>query len=287
MPYSQIVIIPDDVTIKLSDFENSSLVRKFFVEKYGDDPDFEVQVNEMLYPAGCSVWQDGKQITYQYKIGNVEPVPGDVHHVFLNIESAFDGKKTTRFYLTIVRVVCENTQFHAEQDGWAKLLKYQKNAQRIRRSAMMDNRIVTWRDQIGETMLGAVGIEEIFMNLAQTKIATRATRKDVVVEFVNDIFGLNDESKSKRGQTRASNLRDSILNVMFNADIGGGTCETAFDIWNGVTAWNQHFTQVNGLKTVSQESERRYYNIQTDKIVQEGINQQFVSLLNFAQKMAG
>lgn len=284
MPYQNIVLIPDDVTIKLSDFSDGSEVKSFFADKDIDE-DVEISVNEIITPASCSVWQNGKQITFQYLLGTFEPRPGDTHRVYLTVESAFDGKKTTRFYLTIVRIVCQNTQLHAEQEGWAPLTSVEKARQRIRRTSLMDKRIEGWRNNIGDTLIGAATVRSIFTQLAETKFASRDTRRDKVVEFVNEMFELKG-SKTKTGNTRENNQRDAIVEVMFNSDLGGDRCETFFDLWNGVTAWKQHFAQVNGLDTIKEAEERRYYNVMTQKTTQEELNNQLFVLIKRAGLVA-
>lgn len=284
IPYRDIIRVPDEVVISADDFEDKSVSE--FIQGLTDKDLFSglIPVNEILSPAGASSWSNGKVMTYQYFIGTFEPRPGDAHRVFFNIESSLDGSKATRYYLTVVRVVCENTQLHAEQDGWNKLLGIDKSRQRIRRTSNMDARIATWQNGIASVLVGASQTANVFKMLASKKIAdTAAERERIILAFVENSFELKPKSESKMAVTRAKNTLDKILvSAIYEDQLGGGKCETWIDLWNGVTSWNQHFAQVNGLDTESQREERRYMRQLLDDGDKAQAQKQFVSLLQLA-----
>jgi hypothetical protein len=280
-PYREIVQIPNEVIIKPSDFGTDVVSFLQGQHENVDLQDAEMSVNELLSPAGASCWQQGKVMTFQYFIGSFEPRPGDAHRVYFNIESSLDGSKATRYYLTIVRVVCENTQMHAEQDGWAKLLGADKQRQRIRRTSNMDVRIQAWRDGIGSVLAGAAAASAEFKRLASIKIAdSREQREKIIRAFVEDSFDLKPKSESKQAVTRSRNMMDKILELaIFEDQLGGGKCETWFDLWNGITSWHQHFTQVNGLASSKQEEEKRYMNLLLNDSTKLELQKQFVHVM--------
>lgn len=290
-PYSEIVKIPDSVEISPGDFDPKSGVMDFLQSQHPEvdlgNLDLKIPVNQILLPAGCSSWQDGRKITFQYFIGEMEPAPGDKHHLFLNIESALDGTKTTRYYLTMVRVVCENTQLHAEQQGWNNLADAEKLRQRIRRTGRMDEKIVFWHENISNVLVGAVQTMNLFKTLASRKIADSETRrKKIVEEFVTEIFNLDAKGTGK-GATQKNNLKEQILKfAIFESNWGGDKCETFYDLWNGITSWNSRWARVNGLENDNERDERRYFLQLTSDIQQKELNNQFVSLLQLAEKVA-
>jgi hypothetical protein len=284
IPYRDIIRVPNEVVISAEDFEDKSVSE--FVENLTDKDLFSgsIPVNEILTPAGASSWANGKVMTFQYYIGTFEPRPGDAHRVYFNIESSLDGSKATRYYLTVVRVVCENTQLHAEQDGWRKLLASQKNLQRIRRTTNMDARIAGWHGGIASVLAGASQTADVFKMLANKKIAdTAAERQRIILSFVENAFELKPKGESKTAVTKASNTLTKVLDLaIYEERFGGGNCETWIDLWNGVTSWNQHFAQVNGLDTESQREERRYMRLLLDDGDKAQSQKQFAYLLQLA-----
>jgi len=202
-PYREIVQIPNEVIIKPSDFGTDVVSFLQGQHENVDLQDAEMSVNELLSPAGASCWQQGKVMTFQYFIGSFEPRPGDAHRVYFNIESSLDGSKATRYYLTIVRVVCENTQMHAEQDGWAKLLGADKQRQRIRRTSNMDVRIQAWRDGIGSVLAGAAGP----VRRGRAAGSRRASRVRAAPATAAPLSRSNSSSSSSSSSSRSRSSR--------------------------------------------------------------------------------
>ena len=182
----------------------------------------------------------------------------------------------------MVRVVCQNTQLHAEQDGWNRLTGVQKRAQRIRRTSKMDERIDMWHQNISNVLIGAVETAKLFKTLASTKIADSIeARKRIVEKFVDEAFNLAPRGSKTELSKRTQNLKDQILgDAIYEDNFGGGKCETLFDLWNGVTSWTQHFTQVNGLEKFHQKEEKRYFQLMTDSVTQQDFQSKFVLLKN-------
>lgn len=266
-PHYEVCIVPEEVTITASDFADQKGVLEFLQAQHPDVEinEIELPVTQLMTPAGCNCWSDGRVVTTQYLLGEFEPRGGDKHRVFLTVVSPIDGSKTGRFYLTVVRIVCENTMAHAEEDGWAKLTGLQQLRQRApRRTASYTKRLADWHGGFSNVMAGSVQILETFKKMAGTKIAATQNRRDEIIrQFVCDQLGLDLNAKTKTGATRAANTLDSVLTkAIYNDDLGGGkNCETLFDLWCGWTAQTQHFAQVNGLdKNPKLEEEKRYMN---------------------------
>lgn len=315
-PYHKIVTLPDDVGISFEDFlldesadmskmsqnekdiyekeivaarERSNRVKAFMQNNGVDISDFDrkdmmIPLNKIMKPAGCNVWQGGKKITVQYFLGSFNPRSGDKHNVYFTIESSLDGTKATRYYLTIVRVVCENTQMHAEAEGWSQLLNVQKDRQRIRRTANFEKNLGAWRKRIVETIIGVVEVLDTFTVLAQQKIAENKTQRDAIVRaFVSDAFNIKADAKTKR----SSNRLNEILNAVYMDDLGGGKeCETWFDLLNGLTNYKQNFSSVNGLDALEDKLEKRYMlNLTDDGTIKEN-QEMFVKLMTRASVIA-
>jgi len=302
IPYSKIVILPDNIAVSLQDFlldENPDDLKRMnddqkaiynrqiatarersqkikdFLEKNNpgmkfDKEDVSVPLNQILKPAGCNVWRNGRSITLQYFVGTMEPRPGDVHRVFLNVEAATDGSKSTRYYLTIVRVVCENTQAHAEADGWAKLTNIQKDRQsmRIRRTSKMEQRLSEWHNSIVDVLMGAVEVMDVFSQLAGKQIAENKAKRDAIIRTVIiDQFDLEKTGKNGTVSKRTQNRLDEILEAVYADKFGGGKdCLTYFDLYNGITNYQSNFKTVNGLDNLADKMEKRLFLNLTDDI---------------------
>lgn len=313
-PYYKIVCIPDNVGISFQDFllnEDPDVIKKMSgnekavyeaemkahrerAEKIKgflgannvdvndfDKKDLKIPLNKILKPAGVNCWQNGKSITAQYFIGEYEPRPGDKHRVYFTVEASLDGTKAARYYLTIVRVVCENTQMHAEADGWTVLLGMQKERQRIRRTANFEENLVKWHSSMVNVLIGAIETLDVFSKLAKKKIAEDRNQREAIIKaFIADSFGI-DVAKAKT--KRAENGLAKILDAVYMDTLGGGKeCETYFDLLNGVTNYRQNFAAVNGLDSEADRFEKRFMlNLTDDGTVKE--NQQlFVKLLDRA-----
>lgn len=300
IPYSKIVILPDNVSVCLQDLlvdENAADVRNMndeqkdifnrqiaaarersdkvrgFLEANNpglniEREDVRVPLNQIIKPAGCNVWRNGKSVTFQYFIGTAQPRDNDPHRIFLNVEAAMDGSKSTRYYLTIVRVVCENTQAHAEADGWAKLTNVQKDRQRIRRTSRMDIRLAEWHGSIVDVLLGTVEVMDVFASLASKQIAQNKAARDAIIRTVIiDQFDLEKPGKNGKMSTRTQNRLDDILSAVYADKFGGGSdCLTYFDLYNGITNYQSNFKTVNGLDNLADKMEKRLMLNLTDDI---------------------
>lgn len=313
-PYHKIVCIPENVGIAFQDFlldedptlvnkmsanekavyekemkehrERAEKVKKFLQSNNVDTEGFDakglkIPLSKILKPAGVNCWQNGKSITAQYFIGECEPRPGDVHRIFFTVEASLDGTKAARYYLTIVRVVCENTQMHAEADGWNVLLGMQKERQRIRRTANFEENLVKWHNSMVNVLIGAIETIDVFTKLAAKKIAEDRNQREAAIKaFIADSFGIDLKAAKTK---RAENNLAKILDAVYMDTLGGGKeCETYFDLLNGVTNYRQNFMAVNGLDSEADRFEKRYMlNLTDDGAVKE--NQQiFVKLVQRA-----
>lgn len=311
-PYEKIVCIPDEVGICFNDFlldESADLTKmsateresyereikfarersakvKAFLQKNNveltdlDKGDVRIPLNKILKPAGCNVWMGGKRMTTQYFVGFAEPRPGDMHKIFFTIETTMDGSKATRFYLTIVRVVCENTQMHAEADGWSKLLNVQKERQRIRRTLNFEANILKWHHSMVDVLIGAVEVLDVFSALASKKISDNKIQRDAMIRaFVADNFGIKADAAGKVSK-RSQGRMDEILDAIYADTLGGGKqCETYFDLLNGFTNYKQNRMTVNGLDSLGDKLEKRYMLNLTDDITVKENQAAFVSIL--------
>lgn len=290
-PHRDVLIIPEEVTICLSDFEDKPEVAKFLQEQNPDVElgDIEIPVNSLLSPAGCNSWSDGRTVTCQYLIGEIEPRGGDKHRVYLTVVSPLDGSSVAKYFVTIVRIVCENTMAHAITEGWNKLTATEKLLQRApRRTAQFSTKLALWHNNFTDALTGSLQILEVFKKMANTKIAETRNQRELAIKlFVCDQLGLDLNAKTKTGRTRAVNTLDSVLSkAIYNDDLGGGVnCETQFDLLCGWTAHTQHFAQVNGLdKNIRLEEEKRYMNtLISDKTIDSNIASfQAITLLQVA-----
>jgi len=266
-PHREVLIIPDEVTIKASDFAEQKAVLDFLQSQHPNVEinEVEIAVNNLVTPAGCNCWSDGRVVSVQYLLGEFEPRGGDKHRVYLTVISPLDGSKVGSFYLTIIRIVCENTMAHAHHEGWGKLTGLEKMRQRgPRRTAMFTTRLAEWHAGFSNVLVGSLEILEVFKKMASTKIAETQNKRDAIIkQFVIDQMDLDMSGKTKTGLTRATNMLDAVLTkAVYNDDLGGGkNCETLFDLWCGWTAQTDHFAQVNGLdKNPRLEEEKRYMN---------------------------
>lgn len=272
-PHHEVCIVPDDVTISAEDFEGDSKqgIIDFLQAQHPDVEinTIELPINDLMTVAGCNCWSDGRVVTMQYQIGEWEPRPGDKHVAYLTVVSPLDGSSVPLYFLTIVRIVCENTMAHAKQDGWAKLTGLQQLRQRgPRRTASFTGKKAEWHGGFVNVLAGAVQIFETFKKMATTKIAeTRNARDLIIKQFVVDQLELDMNAKTKTGATRAANTLDGVLTkAIYNDDLGGGkNCETLFDLWCGWTAQETHFAPVNGLKDQpKQQAEKRWLHTLTN-----------------------
>jgi len=290
-PHHEVCIVPDDVVIRAQDFEGEDQKSVLnFLQAQHPDMDvesLEIPVNDLMTPAGCNCWSDGRVVTMQYKIGEWEPRKDDKHIVYLTVVSPLDGSSVPLYFLTIVRVVCENTMAHAKQDGWNKLTNLEKIRQRgPRRTSSFTGKKALWHNGFVNVIAGAVQVFETFKKMAETKIADSRNARDVIIKkFVIDQMELDMNAKSKTGVTRATNTLDAVLSkAIYNDDLGGGkNCETLFDLWCGWTAQETHFSQVNGLKDMpNKQSEKRWLNTLTNDITNKEHLSAFQHVLSLA-----
>ena len=287
-PHHEVCIVPDDVTISAQDFEGEDQkpLLAFLQAQHPDVEinEIEVPINDLMTVAGCNCWSDGRVVTMQYKIGEWEPRAGDKHVAYLTVISPLDGSSVPLYFLTIVRVVCENTMAHAKQDGWAKLTGLQQLRQRgPRRTSSFTGKKAVWHGGFVNVLAGAVQIFDTFKKMAEQKIAaTRDARDSIIRKFVVDQMDLDINSKTKTGATRANNTLEAVLNkAIYNDDLGGGkNCETLFDLWCGWTAQETHFAQVNGLKDQpKQQAEKRWLNTLTNDLTIKANHSAFQNVL--------
>lgn len=290
-PHHEVCIVPDDVTISAADFEGDSQkgILDFLQAQHPDIEiaSIEVPINDLMTVTGCNCWSDGRVVTMQYQIGEWEPRAGDKHVAYLTIVSPLDGSSVPLYFLTIVRVVCENTMAHAKQDGWAKLTGLQQLRQRgPRRTASFTGKKAEWHNGFVNVLAGAIQVFDTFKKMAETKIADTRNQRDAIIRnFVIDQMELDVNSKTKTGATRANNTLDAVLTkAIYNEDLGGGKdCETLFDLWCGWTAQETHFTQVNGLKDQpNQQAEKRWLNTLTNDLTIKSTHQAFQKVLSLA-----
>lgn len=290
-PHHEVCIVPNDVTISAEDFEGDSAkgIIDFLQAQHPDVEvnSIEVPINDLMTVAGCNCWSDGRVVTMQYQIGEWEPRAGDKHVAYLTIVSPLDGSSVPLYFLTIVRVVCENTMAHARQDGWAKLTGLQQLRQKgPRRTASFTGKKATWHEGFVNVLAGAVQVFETFKKMSVTKIAeTRNARDLIIKQFVVDQMDLDINAKTKTGATRAANTLDGVLTkAIYNDDLGGGkNCETLFDLWCGWTAQETHFAQVNGLKDQPKaQAEKRWLNTLTNDLTIKANHSAFQKVLALA-----
>ena len=286
-PYEEIVVIPDDIVLTAKDFgkENNAVLDELQLLYPNEDvrsENIEIPVNKLMTPWSCSVWLEGAKVTYQFLLGEVS-IKGDKYKKFLTIRSCFDGSKSTEYFITLVRVVCENTEFHADVEGWQSLMGYEKTRARIRRNGrQMDEKIHNWHQTMGNAIFALAEIQQVFTKLASTKLAEGiAEREKAVKAFVMESFNLKEEGKTKRTENRTAD----VLEAVYNRDFGGGQCETLLDLWHGMTFVKQHNDQVNGLKTEAEREEKRYMNmllVDADVKQSQQIFQRIVQLASVA-----
>lgn len=290
-PHHEVCIVPNDVTVSAQDFEGDDQTAILdFLQAQNPDleiNEIEVPINDLMTVAGCNCWSDGRVVTMQYQIGEWEPRPADKHVAYLTVVSPLDGSSVPLYFLTIVRIVCENTMMHAKQDGWAKLTGLQQLRQKgPRRTATFTGKKAVWHGGFVNVLAGAVQIFETFKKMAGTKIAeTRNARDLIIKQFVVNQMGLDINSTTKTGATRAKNTLDSVLTkAIYNDDLGGGVnCETLFDLWCGWTAQETHFTQVNGLAGQPRaQAEKRWLNTLTNDLSIKANHSAFQSVLQLA-----
>jgi len=300
MSYRDIVKLPEFLRdedgskvpfeIDLNDFERNGQnpVRdmlqdqeQFSKRDLNDNP--KVLLGDLLTPWGCSVWQNGRQLTFQYLVGNIFPNVNDKkdkYEVYLTIMSSMDGTAATKFFLTIQRVVCKNTNAHAIANGWMPIANSQKLQQSIKRTANMADNLPNWHRSMLEVLTGSAAFQRAFTNLSNRPITNMAD----VGDCVQEVFKLDLEAKGqgKRGMGTFERVLQTMLNPMY------GQTDRAtnwLEVYNGLTAYITHERQVNNLPDGDegnrQREEKLAYKIQVEN------DDKIAKAWNVVQKYAG
>lgn len=266
VPYSRLIQIPD-MALDVSDFEDPS-IRAFVQEQMDQDLSSNPKINlsDILTPWGCSVWQNGKAITYQYKAGEITPNPEDVddrYECYLTITSSLDGTMATKFFLTIIRVVCRNTNAHAHAQGWANLSNNEKLRQSLKRTGKMEQHLANWYRSVVEVLYGSQRFANAYSALAKKQFKSISDQKRLA-EYICNVFDL-DLEKSGRGNRDKATFQ-KVLEFSMNSDYGQQPRITNWlEAYNGVTAYIQHGRQVNNLaegeEGVKQREEKLSYKL--------------------------
>lgn len=199
-----------------------------------------------MQATACCVWQDGKSAHIQYKLSEFD-IEGDRYESYLTIVAYLDGTGSTKAFLTMTRVVCENTMAHAIQD-FRKLAKTEQDKLSLRRHANMSSRLTVWRENIVAAMVNSTRFARTFEILHQTKLQNA---ERVMLNALSNLFGLEESlAGSGKGRTQAENRLDELVNGMRNGTGQTGKVPvTALELYNGLTfnlSWNQQFKGVKG-----------------------------------------
>lgn len=266
VPYSRLIQIPD-MAVDVSDFEDAS-IRSFLQEQVDQDlsSDSKINLSDILIPWGCSVWQNGKALTYQYKVGEITPNAEDTddkYECYLTITSSLDGTMATKFFLTIIRVVCRNTNAHAHAQGWANLSNNEKLRQSLKRTGKMEQHLANWYRSVVEVLYGSQRFANAYSALAKKQFKSISDQKRLA-EYICNVFDL-DLEKSGRGNRDKATFQ-KVLEFSMNSDYGQQPRITNWlEAYNGVTAYIQHGRQVNNLaegeEGVKQREEKLSYKL--------------------------
>lgn len=274
MSYANIVKIPD-LVVSLDDFEDENgenPVRDMLQnQEHFSDQDLlqnpNVELSDLLIPWGCSVWQNGKQLTYQFKVGDIHPNVldnTDRYEVYLTITTSMDGTAATKFFLTIVRVVCKNTNAHAHAQGWAPLSRNEKLRQSIKRTANMKDNLDKWHSSMVEVLTGSLQFQKAFKALSQKKPVNQGQ----IANYISKVFSLdlNNEGRGKRDKGTFERVLSTMLNPAYGQS---GSVNSWLDIYNGVTAYIQHGRQVNNLAEGERGNQQREEKLAYKLLVEE------------------
>lgn len=221
--YTDLLVLPDDLEIPVDDANT-------------------ILANDALRWTAACVWQDGASAHIQYKLNDFEVSQGDRYEVYLTIVGHFDGSGSTKAFLTVTRVVCENTLAHALQD-FSKLSQEQKRLLSVRRHANMSDKLDIWRQRIVMAMTDNKRYMETFQRLYSVKLQNA---ERTMLDALSNVFGLTESLEgSGRGKTQATNrLEELVTNVRFGTGQPGRNPETALELYNGLTfnlSWAQNF----------------------------------------------
>lgn len=294
-PYRDIIRLPDVLKIDTGTKDaNGNQVfserpfaidlNDFDIEETGDNPvrDFlqqqdkfsgidlndhpKVMVSDLLTPWGCSVWQNGKQLTFQYKIGSMSPNTldsDDKYDVYLTIMSSLDGTVSTKFFLTIVRVFCKNTNAHAVAQGWMKLSEQDKLKQSIKRTSKMQEHQQRWYLSMMESLSGSVEFLNAFKRLSRTRLKSQADFGEVVTKLFK--IDLEAKGQGKRGKSTFERVIMTMRDPKYTND---PNIENWLQLYNGLTAYIQHGRQVNNLPDGSEGERQREEKLQYKLMVE-------------------
>ncbi len=217
-------------------------------------PEANSNLSEHLVPWTCSIWPSvrtrvlGGRAVGQYAITETEMFDSKVL-TLLTIMSFLDGTGTCQFWETLVDVVCQNTLAHSLVD-FSNLSVEDKNLQKIRRTARSEDRFNDWSRHIEVVLRNSSKVGDKFKNF-ERKITREQIQKAIDFFFPVD-------SSTKTGKTRQQNIQEAFRSTLYN---GPGQDQremnTAWWLYSGLTAFNQHVAGVKGVDTDNLADQRR------------------------------
>lgn len=202
-----------------------------FLDCLKDEVDFDY--------AKAGFTHQGRQLFIQGKIGEFE-VPtnerkktGDILEKRIVARTSFDGSIATSIQVELLRVWCDNGCASWQNENRIAKVKHTRNQRRIMATALQQ----------------ATGVRQVIQNL-ESDIGLLSTREVTPLEFeqINEIV-FSGESR------QAETAREAVASQFTNERLGAFG-ETAWDVLNAFTAYQNHDRSARETKQTTREENR-------------------------------
>ncbi len=174
---------------------------------------------------------NGSRVIVEATLGKFEAKVGDIVEKRVKMINSFNGTNPFTISFEGYRLVCENGMTRAEKSACIK----------VRHTKNHDNKI-----QEALRVLGyADHSYERFQDQCQV-LAQKTLNVAMVDQFLKDLYKINENEKESKQFTKK---RDTILDLFENGK--GNKGETAWDLYNGVTEYYDHFQGNNKEKSLA------------------------------------
>lgn len=168
---------------------------------------------------------DGKRIFAMLKLPVEVKVDGDVLYPYLGLADSYDGTMARRAWLTMIRVVCQNTV----DWSWSKSVKRIA----IRHTKNSKERIAAAREALGIS----------YDNITAFQVEAEQMMNQTVTdsEFDKIVAGLfpHQKDETKRQEVNVDRRRRTVEKIYFDSPTIGAYSGTAWGAYNAVQEWEQ------------------------------------------------
>lgn len=209
-------------------------------------------------------FRGGAVLAAQIGLGSMfigDPSDNDKIEKYVSFVNSHDGSKGQSFTLSPTRIVCMNTLNSVYASSVIKMKHTKKSLELVQKAPIMLQNILT------QYMV----TENVYNRLAKTKV-TLGDAQDIIQKL------FKADGESKRAKTLSENQISAVTNYFHDADGGRIEKNTAWNLYNAITRYNDHDRAVNvsseivnpGMREAAAK-ENRIYSVLLGNIAKENV----------------